>query len=79
MTLAFHGSADTFLKFFEEVQKRGLETEEERVKLLLEMMEEGEKISTWHTERSKEQIVEDYRKHGNVLWISPKENNNELE
>jgi hypothetical protein len=71
MTLAFHGNADIFMRFFEEVEKRGLKTEEEKVKLLVEMAQSGEKISVWKTKRTPEQIVKSYAEHGNVLYLHP--------
>lgn len=73
MTEMFYMTATEALEFFERVKLLKADTEEERVKLLIQMINEGSKISIGHTERDKEQILKDYSKHGRVLYIKPKE------
>jgi hypothetical protein len=70
MTVQFIADADTYLKFFERIKDLPEDTEKERVQLLLRMVEEGHKISVIRTSRTREQIVEDYKKnYGNVLYF----------
>jgi hypothetical protein len=69
VTIAFHMDADQALKFFELCEEFHLETEDERIELLKEMIAAGFDISVFETKRSPEQIAKDYSKHGNVLYL----------
>lgn len=66
-TFAFRMDVDTALEFFERTKERGAETEEERIKILLELANEGKMKNIIMTSRTKEQIIEDYEKHYNIL------------
>lgn len=65
--LVFSMNVDLALKFYEEVARLGLTTEEEKVKLLLEMATINENIGVSQTNRTKEQYVKDMSKEFKVL------------
>jgi hypothetical protein len=69
MTIQFIADADTYLEFFERIKYLEDDTESNRIKLLVKMIEEGRPITVMETQRSIEQIVEDYKKHGDVLYL----------
>lgn len=77
MTLAFHMTSDQALQFFELCNEFNLQTEDERIGLLKEMIAAGFDISVFKTNRSPKQIAEDYSKHGDVLWLKMEESNDE--
>ena len=67
----FHGNAEIFLEFFKRVKERNITDEQERIKVLVEMIKEGHKISVMKSNKTPEQWVKDYSKHGKVLWVKP--------
>jgi hypothetical protein len=69
MTVQFIANADVYLEFFERIKDLPEDTEETRIHLLCQMAKEGKKISIIQTSRTREQIIEDYRKHGDVLYF----------
>lgn len=73
MISMFHMTVEEALEFFERVQKLLVDNEEERTKLLIQMANEGKKIAISKTERTKEQVIKDYSKHGKVLYIKGEE------
>lgn len=73
MTLTFHMTADQALQFFQLANELGLETEEERIGLLQEMIAAGFDIAVFQTNRTPEQIAKDYSRHGTVLHIKMEE------
>ncbi len=77
MTLAFHMTADVALDFFELVETFGIKTQEDRIELIKTMIDEGYKITVFETNRTPQQIADDAAKHGRVLVIKPKEDEDE--
>lgn len=67
----FHANSEVFLEFFKRVKEAGTTTEEERIKILIGMIKDGHKISVMRSNKSPEQWVKDYSKHGKVLWVKP--------
>ena len=74
MALTFYSNAEFFERFFRRCMVENLDTEEDRVKLLLTMaQEEKGKCSIGMTNRSKKEIVQDLAKnYGNVLDYTQK-------
>lgn len=58
--------ADALEEFLIRVEQRKANTEEERVAILFELLEEGKIERLVKTSRSKEQITEDLKKNFNV-------------
>jgi len=71
---SFTMSPDIALEFYTEVKKRNLNTEKERLNLLIELTKQGKIKSISKTSRSKEELIKDLSKHFNVLYIKPKNN-----
>lgn len=69
----FYMTAEEALEFFERVKSLKEDTEEARMELLVQMANEGKKISIGQTSRTKEQVIEDYSKHGKVLYVKKDE------
>lgn len=70
MTIQFIASADVYLEFFERIKDLPEDNEASRVKLLFQMAKEGKNIAISKTSRTREQIVEDYKKnYGNVQYF----------
>ena len=69
MTYSFIALPEVLLEFFERVKELKEDTEEERLKILCDMIKEGYKISVMKTGRTKEQVIQDYAKHGDVLYV----------
>jgi hypothetical protein len=79
MTILFQMDAETALEFFERVQKLEEDTEENRIKILMDMAREGKKIAASQTNRTKEEVIQDKAKHGRILYVkSPEEERNGL-
>jgi len=73
MTLQFVADAEVYEEFFTRVQLLVEDTEENRTHLLLDMVEEGYPITVMKTNRTPDEVVRDYAKHGNVLRIKKEE------
>jgi len=71
MTYAFQADSKTFLEFFKRVKERNVKDEIERIKILLELVKEGYKISISQSSKTPEEWVKAYSKHGKVLWVKP--------
>lgn len=69
MTLQFIANVDIYLEFFERIQKLPEDTEQSRIHLLCQMVKEGKDIAVIQTSRTRDQIAEDYKKHGDVLYF----------
>lgn len=67
----FHAPAEVFLEFFKRVKDAGTIPQEERIKILIGMVKEGYKISIMKSNKTPEQWVKDYSRHGKVLWVKP--------
>jgi hypothetical protein len=63
----WHMDAGTFCDLWEEFVKRNAETEKERMEIVMEFANAGKFKAVNMTNRSKKQIIEDYKKHYNVL------------
>lgn len=71
MNYIFQMSVDTALEFWERVNTRNAQTEEERQAILIELVQEGKVDAVSKTNRSKEQILKDAQKnYGNVLNLT---------
>lgn len=69
MTLAFHMDADTALEAYDLFQFYDADTEEKRIEVIKQMIQQGYKITVFSTNRTPEQIVSDQAKHGKVLYV----------
>jgi len=69
MTILFQSNANFFLRFFERCIKENLNTEEDRIKLLVSMAKETNQCSIIQTSRSTSQIIKDFKKHYKKLHI----------
>jgi hypothetical protein len=70
--------AEIALEFFERVKELKEDTEENRIKILMDMAREGKKIAASQTNRTKEEVIQDKAKHGRVLYVkNPEETKNE--
>jgi len=74
----FQMSAETALTFYERCDEREAHTEEQRVKIITEMVEEGYNISISKTNRTKDQYVKDLAKEFKVMSIDQENSNAEL-
>ena len=80
MTLAFRMDLNTAIKFYDMCNELHLESEDERLDLLSEMIAARFDISVFKTNRTPDQIATDHSKHGNVLYLKlNKEGKNEKE
>lgn len=71
MNFMFQMDVDTALEFYTRCREQHAQTLEERNKILLALVEEGQIKSVMATERTKEQIVQDAAKHyGRVLDLT---------
>ena len=73
MTMTFHTDIETLCELYRRIQLIELETEEDRIKELINMAEEGYNVTIFQTKRSKEEVVKDWLKHGDVLDLRKKE------
>jgi hypothetical protein len=76
MTIAFNFTVDDALEFFMRCKDANADTEEERLGIIKQMLLEGRKIGAFRTNRSPDEIAKDYAKHGKVLQIKRKEDDN---
>ncbi len=60
---------DGALEFWTRVRDRGAERVDERNAILLEMAREGYMERVLETNRTKEQVIEDWSKHSKILHI----------
>lgn len=68
----FYADPEIMLEFFKRAKEGNIVDEAERVKILLDMIREGYNISVSQSQKTPEQWVKDYSKHGKVLWVKPK-------
>jgi len=66
-------SAEAALEFFERVHELEEDTEDARIEIIEDLIEERYEISVFKTGRTPDQIAADYSRHGNVLHIKTKE------
>ena len=69
MTLAFHMDGETALEAYDLFTFYGADTEEKRIEVIKQMIQQGYNITVFTTSRSPEQVVNDYTKHGSVLYM----------
>ena len=72
-TLLFTMIPEIAVEFWERVNKENAQTEPERLKILMDLANEGKMNGVSVTGRSKEQVIQDYSKHFKTLYIKPKE------
>ena len=66
-TVAWTMTADTAMEFFRRCQERNANTEEERVKILIELAKEGQMTNATATNKTKKEYIEDKARHFNVM------------
>lgn len=66
-------TVDTALEFYARCRDRGAKTEEERVKILVELAEEGKMKTVVASNKTKEEYIEDKAKHFNLLRMDKKD------
>lgn len=79
MTTQFIMTATVLEEFFLRVKELEVDSEYNRIRLILNMIAEGFPITVIKTERSPEQVVEDYAKHGDVLYLRAQDPDKTLE
>lgn len=72
--IAWVAYADTWMEFFKRCMDRKAETEEERVKILIELAQEGRMKSVTATNKTKEEYIRDKAKHFRVMRIKKDDN-----
>lgn len=60
---------DAAIEFWQRVRDRDAGSEEDRTRILVEMAKEGLMKRVIETNRTKEEIIDDWSKHFNVLSI----------
>jgi len=73
MAMMFYLTPEVAMAFFELCLEKGIDSEKDRTELLWRMAREGKVSSVVQTERTREQILDDLRKHYNILHIKDKE------
>lgn len=71
-TVAWTMTADTAMEFFKRCHKRGANTEPERVKILIELAQEGQMKSVVATSKTKDEYMADKARHFKVLKVGGK-------
>lgn len=71
--IAWTMTVDTALEFFHRCQERNANTEEERVKILVELAQEGKMGSVTATNKTREEYITDKAKHFKILRIKKDE------
>ena len=74
-TIVWTMTADTAMEFFQRCTDRKAETEDERMAVLVELMEEGKMTSVVATDKSKEEYIQDKAKHFKILEVGTDETN----
>lgn len=72
-TLVWTMDVDTALEFYRRCIERNAETEDERLKILTDLAEEGRMKSVVATSKTKEEYIQDKAKHFRVLRIKKNE------
>ena len=75
-TIAWTMTADTAMEFFKRCHDRSANTEEERIKILIELAKEGQMNSVVVTDKMKEEYIDEKAKHFKVLKIGKKNETN---
>ncbi len=70
MLFAFTMDIETAMLFYQRADAAGAKTEEERSKLLMQMVEEGLIKNVVATQRTEEQYLADLQKNFNVLDVN---------
>lgn len=74
-TVAWTMTAGTAMEFFRRCHERKANTEQERVKILIELSQEGQMKSVVATSKTKEEYIKDKSRHFKVLRIKKDETN----
>jgi len=61
------------IEFFEICEAREAVTEEEKIKILVEMGKQGKLQRVWATKKSKEEFIKHLSREHKVLHVKPKE------
>lgn len=75
-TVAWTVTAEIAMEFFKRCHKRGAKTEQERVKILVELAEEGKMNSVVVTSKSKDEYIKDKARHFKILKVEEKNETN---
>lgn len=68
-TVAWTMTADTAMEFFKRCHERGANTEPERVKILIELAQEGQMKSVVASKKTKDEFLKDKSRRFRVLKI----------
>jgi hypothetical protein len=75
-TVAWTMTADTAMEFFKRCEERGATTEPERVKILVELAQEGQMNSVVVTNKTRDEYIKEKAKHFRVLKVGKKDETN---
>ncbi len=75
-TVAWTMTAEIAMEFFKRCQERGAKTEPERVKILVELAEEGLLNNVVVTSKSRDEYVKGLAKHFKVIKVEKKDEAN---
>lgn len=70
--IAWTMTADTAMEFFKRCHERGTVTEPERVKILIELAQEGKMTNVVATGKTREEYLEEKAKHFNIWKVEKK-------
>lgn len=68
-TIAWTMTSETAMEFFKRCQARGADTEQERIKILMELAQEGQMTSVVATGKTKDEYIKDKAKHFKILKV----------
>ena len=75
-TVAWTMTADTAMEFYKRCMDRNANTEEEKVKILVELAEEGKMDHVVATDKTKEEYIAHKAKHYNIIEARKKDETN---
>lgn len=68
-TVAWTMTADVAMEFFKRCHERGAVTEKDRVKILVELAQEGQMKSVVASKKTKEEFLKDKARHFRILKV----------
>lgn len=75
-SVAWTMTPDTAMEFFRRCSERGAKTEPERIKILIELAEEGRMSNVVVTSKTRDEYIKDKAKHFNILKVEKKDETN---
>lgn len=73
--IAWTMNVDTALEFYRRCIERGAKTEQEKVAILIKLVQEGKMTSVVVTKKTREEYVKDKARHFRILQIKKKDDN----